>query len=604
MSGFVGILQRDRRPIDAARFGALAGSLAFRAPDGTRTWHLHGIGLAHARLVTDPARDGEPQPLALDDRFWIAGHVHLDARDELIGLLCHSERSEESRHASDAALVLRAYRAWGDACLDRLHGDFAFALWDEREQRLFCARDRFGVRPFFYAAGADAFVFGNTLECLRRDRAVDLRLDEAAIADYLVFGHLREPERSFFAGIRRLPAAHSLVATAGSVTVRRYWSLPVEDELRHRDPREYVGEFAALLGRAVADRAPPGSVALHLSGGLDSGCIGAALAGKFPGAAAHGAAHGFCIGWNSAFEDPEPGFARLSAQALGLPLSIHEEPDCEPLKGWDDFARIEPEPSYDIYRQLTVDSLAPVAAHARVALDGQGGDEVFQREYVLDEWRRAPLFRLLGDVARTFAATGTRPPLGLREQPASASIPEWLDPRWRNELGLDERLHRLGADVPDRALPRARARARLTSPLWGPYFESYDAGLTRAAVEVRWPLLDERLVSFALRLPPFPWTLGKHLQREAIRGQVPPAISERPKTALAGDPLAAFLVRQPGWLEAQRWTKPWLAGRVDYWAWKQSWQTPALDTDGRWARLRATGLAHWLRREASPLRAP
>src|SRR5689334_12903627 len=119
MSGFAGILQRDGRPIDAARFGALAGSLAFRAPDGTRTWHLRGIGLAHARLVTDPPRDGEPQPLALDNRLWIAGHIRLDARDELIAAL------QAPRESSDAALALRAYRAWGDACLDRLHGDFA-----------------------------------------------------------------------------------------------------------------------------------------------------------------------------------------------------------------------------------------------------------------------------------------------------------------------------------------------------------------------------------------------------------------------------------------------------------------------------------------------
>ncbi len=599
MSGFAGIFQRNGQSADRTELEGLKRFLLRRQPDATQDWLRGSIGLTHARFTTDPARDGEPQPLELDGRFWIAGHIRLDARDELSAAL------DAPRATSDAALVLRAYRAWGEACVERVHGDFAFALWDEHGQKLFCARDRFGVRPFFYAPGADAFAFANTLECLRRHPRVDLQLDETALADYLVAGHLREPHLSFFAGIRRLPPAHALVVTAQSTTLSRYWSLPVDAELRHRDPRDYVNQFVELLGMAVADRAPPGPVALHLSGGLDSGCIGAALAGKLSGRPAHAGARGFCIGWNSAFEDPEPGFARLSAEALGLPLAIHQEPDCEPLKGWDDLGRVEPEPSYDIYRQLTVDSLVPVAGHARVALDGQGGDELFQREYLLDEWRRAPLLRLLGDLWRTFAATGARPPLGVRHQAAAAAaVPEWIDARWRQSLKLDERVHQPDAGRPDPSLPRAQARARLAAPLWGPYFESYDAGLTQAAVEVRWPLLDERLVRFVLSLPPFPWTLDKYLQREAVRGFLPPAISERRKAGLAADPLAVFLDRQPQWLEGQRWTKPWLAGRVDYWAWKQSWQHGAVDADGRWARVRATALAHWLRSEASPLRAP
>jgi asparagine synthase (glutamine-hydrolysing) len=589
MSGFVGVFARDGRPVDAAELDARVASIAFRGPDGTHAWRAGAIGLGHARFVTDPARDGDVLPLP-QDGLTLVGDIRLD-------ISCHPERSEGSPRRSDALLVLDAYRQWGPACVEHLHGDFSFAIWDEREQRVFCARDRFGVRPLFYAPGNGTFAFTNTLECLRRDRRIDQTLDELAIADYLVSGHLREAQRTFFANIRRLPPAHTLVVTARELVLKRYWSLPVEPELRHRDPGEYVGQFNELLARAVADRTPAGAVALRLSGGLDSGCIGAALAGR-------AGAKAFCVGWNSAFDDPEPGFARISAQALGLPLAVHEEPDCEPLKGWDDLGRVEPEPSYDIYRRLTVDALAQAATHARVVLDGQGGDEVFQREYWLDEWRRAPRLGLLADAWRTYAATGTRPALGLRHRPhAAVAVPEWIDARWRQAHRLDDRARTLGADEPDRSLPHGQARAKLGASLWPPYLESHDAALTRVPVEVRWPLLDERIVRFALSLPPFPWSVRKHLQRQALRGRLPPAITEREKAPLADDPLGVFLERHTDWLEAQRWTKPWLAGRVDYWAWKQSWQQP-LSAGGRWARVRATALAHWLRTEASPLRAP
>jgi asparagine synthase (glutamine-hydrolysing) len=274
MSGFAGIFQRDGQPADRTELERLKRFLLRRPADAAQDWLRGSIGLTHARFTTDPARDGEAQPLVLDDRFWIAGHIRLDAREELSAAL------DAPRECSDTALVLRAYRAWGEACLERVHGDFAFAIWDEREQRLTCARDRFGVRPFFYAPRADTFVFANTLECVRRHPRVVTTLDETAIADYLVAGHLLEPQLTFFAGIRRLPPAHVLVVTAQAMTLKRYWSLPVEAQLRHRDARTYVQQFVELLGRSVADRVPSGPVALHLSGGLDSGCIGAALAGR------------------------------------------------------------------------------------------------------------------------------------------------------------------------------------------------------------------------------------------------------------------------------------------------------------------------------------
>ena len=123
--------------------------------------------------------------------------------------------------ASDAELILEAYRAWGDECVAHLLGDFAFATWDAARRRLFCARDHFGVRPFYYARAGEPLVFGSSLDELRRRPGVSGRLHEPAIADFLLFGYNQDPEATTFADIRSLAPGHSLVYEDGKVRTRR-----------------------------------------------------------------------------------------------------------------------------------------------------------------------------------------------------------------------------------------------------------------------------------------------------------------------------------------------------------------------------------------------
>lgn len=603
MSGFVGLWQRDGRPVETAQLEALTESLRFRGPDGLATWRRGAVGLGHARFVTHAKHNSEPQPLGLDDRYWIAGDIRLDAREELIDALCQSERSAESRHAGDAALVLRAYRAWGEDCMARIHGDFSFAIWDEAAQRLFCARDPFGVRPFFYARVGDLIVVSNTLGCVRGHPRVSSRLDELALADYLCCGRQLEPDLTSFADIRRLPSGRTLLATAGALRTQQYWALPIEPYARHSRPQQYVEHFNDVFTRAVADRAGDGPVSLFLSGGLDSGAIAAALARRLGHVGAHGATRCYTVGWNCAFDDPEPDHARLTAAALELPLDVHEESDCRPFKHLDLPADPGPEADSNYYRQSFVRTLGHMAGHARVALNGQGGDEVLYREVLVDEALRNPGWRLAADAIRTWRAAGRRPPLGLRGWRVTASpdavVEPWIDGAWARRLGLHERYRATQRPLRRPGAPHAAARRRLQAPFWTPYVERYDAGFSGQLIETCWPFLDHRVIRFALALPPFPWCVDKYLLRRALKPVLPPGIVLRPKTPLRGEPFTAHLARDPHWRDRAQPHLRALGGFID----SEIWRRSPVGTGLAWSLGRPVSLAGWMASSRQALRA-
>jgi len=603
MSGFVGLFQRDGRPADPAQLAALAGILRLRGPDGTATWQEGGAGLGYARFATHLARDSQPQPLALGGRWHLVGHIRLDAREDLVAAL-EAAGVSVAAGTQDAALVLLAHREWREACVERLRGEFAFAIWDAHERRLFGARDPFGTRPFFYAVFADLLLFGNTLACLRAHPRVGAELNELALADFLACGQQLDADTTFFRDVRRLPGGHRLTATADDIRVERYWTLPQDPYLDYRQPEQYVEHFVEVLSRAVADRAGSGCLGISLSGGLDSGAIAAVAAGKLGRAGPLPEVRAYCSGWNRAFDDPEPGVAAISGAALGIPLDLHEVADCVPLRGDDDAG--PPEPQDDFFETAYAGAAGRIAADARILLDGQGGDEVFRGELLLDEAARAPWGRLARDALATWRHVH-RPPLGLRAQlerlrgaaSHDVELPAYLAPEWRGSLQLEQRYRDAGLRprLP-RATPRAEARSRLLGKLWRPYLESCDAGFSGVALTSSWPYLDHRVVRFALALPPFPWCVNKHLTRRALAPVLPAAIVERPKSPLAGDPLASFLSRTRSWDAAPAWVEPWLGERIDPAVWRDRWRGERASPSGRWSMwevARPVVLARWLR---------
>jgi len=251
----------------------MLASLAHRGPDGAGVWRDGPIGLGHRMLWTTPESLQETLPLASKTgNLVLTADARIDNRDALIDILGFDNRPP--REISDSELILAAYEKWGVSCPERLLGDFAFAIWDGRQQVLFCARDPMGVKPFYYYHTTGAFVFASEIKAILCLPEVPRKLNEVKVADLLV-SMFHDHISTYYQEVFRLPPAHSMtIGHTPGVQIRSYWSLDPSRELRFGADEEYVEAFRELFTEAVRCRLrsafPVGST---LSGGLDSSAI-------------------------------------------------------------------------------------------------------------------------------------------------------------------------------------------------------------------------------------------------------------------------------------------------------------------------------------------
>src|ERR1700682_1602648 len=204
-----------------------AEALSFRGPDGSNIWNREEFGAAFTLMRTGPGQQAAHQPVVLDGRYHLLGDVRIDAQKELLASLKEAG-DEDQEFVSSEDLLLRAWRGWGAGCLEKIIGDFSFALWDSTEKTLWCARDFIGPRPFFYAQIGDQFCFGNTLQVLLGVPNLSLEFDEIYIGDFLREGFCNDPERTIYQRIRRLAPGHVLSFCNDELQIRRFLKLPVE----------------------------------------------------------------------------------------------------------------------------------------------------------------------------------------------------------------------------------------------------------------------------------------------------------------------------------------------------------------------------------------
>lgn len=279
MSGIVGLWNPDGRPAAPEEIARMVEAIAHRGPDGRRILvdgpaalgYLHFETRTRPLPIVQPFADTEAGlVLVLDGR--------IDNREELESEL--ESRGLAVRGGSDAELILRAYQLWGVECPGHLLGDFAFAIWDSRNRRFFCARDQMGVKPFVYHyAQTSLFAFSNEINGIIALDRVPRRLNEYRLADYLVEELDRQDTvGTFYEGIQRLPGGHCLVAERDSIRVWRYWKPVLKEDRRYRSLKECADAFRALLMKATSDRIrDTDRIACALSGGLDStSVVGAA----------------------------------------------------------------------------------------------------------------------------------------------------------------------------------------------------------------------------------------------------------------------------------------------------------------------------------------
>ncbi len=280
MCGIAGILDLAGDPISNVTLRAMTDAIAHRGPDAEGYFCDGPLGLGHRRLaVIDPSPAGHQPMVTPDGRFVLSynGEVYNfnELRAELEANGCRF------RSRTDSEVVLHALARWGTDAVLRFNGMFAFALWDRERRELLLARDRYGIKPLYYAARDSQLLFGSEVKAMLRHPALKAELDEEALAEYLCFQNCFT-ERTLFRGVKLLPPGTWLRFAVGAPAPRptRYWDFDFREETSSADPRELVEELDRRLRQAVSRQlvsdVPVGS---YLSGGLDSGSI-TAIASK------------------------------------------------------------------------------------------------------------------------------------------------------------------------------------------------------------------------------------------------------------------------------------------------------------------------------------
>jgi asparagine synthase (glutamine-hydrolysing) len=554
MCGINGLISLDGQELQRPyrRVAVMNRLVAHRGPDGQGIWTANYVGMGHCRLAVVDLSPAAVQPMQTASGTVITfnGEIynHLELRQELA-----AEWTFVSK--SDTECILAAYDRYGDECLQHLRGMFAFALWDERRQRLFCARDRFGIKPFYYAEVDDVLYFASEAKALL-PFLPEITTNPSALAEYLTFNYTIG-EHTLFAGIKQLLPGHALIVEGGEVKIRRYWDVKFQMDWDHsasyfqRRLIDLVGDSVRLHLRSDVP------IGAYVSGGIDSSLI-AILANKVD-PASHLAFHG-------RFRD-HPGYDEsryaelVTQQTNGILHTIditsrHFRDHIKDVIYHLDF----PVGGPGSFPQFMVSKLA--AEHLKVVLGGQGGDEVFggYARYLLAYFEQCIRAAIDGTYKNgNFVVTieSIIPNLGILRE-----YKPLMQEFWREGLfgPLDERFFRLtdrstdmSAEIEWAELDRGRVfedfcnifNNRKNVPKEA-YFDSMthfefkcllpallqveDRMSMAHGLESRVPFLDHPLIEFVATVPAdikFPGGRLKHLLKSTFAGVLPEEVVKR-----------------------------------------------------------------------------
>lgn len=537
-----------------------------RGPDEGGVHVEPGIGLAHRRLSIIDLSGGH-QPLFNEDGSVAVvynGEIYNfhELTDELI------KAGHRFRTRCDTEVIVHAWEEWGEACVERFRGMFAFAIWDRNHQTLFLARDRLGIKPLHYALLPDGrLLFASEIKSLLCDPVLSREIDPYAVEDYFAFGYIPDP-RSIFKQVSKLPPAHCLTLKRGErpSAPRAYWDVPFTDN-GLRNPEEAGRELVERLREAVNIRmiaeVPLGA---FLSGGVDSSAVVALMAGLSDGPV------NTC---SISFGDPAFNESEYAARVAEQYHTRHQVEEVNP----DDFELIDrlatlyDEPYADSSAMPTYRVCELAKRRVTVALSGDGGDENFAgyRRYrwhmdeerfrgLLPGWLRGPLF---GAAGRLYPKLDWAPRYLRAKSTFQALARDSLEGYFHNFSILPDALRRqlysaelnreLGGyrgievfrryldNAPEHPLSRVQYLDMKTY-LAGDILTKVDRASMAHSLEVRVPVLDHRFVEWVSGLPPqlkLHKREGKLIFKRAMERYLPDDILYRKKMGFAV-PLAAW----------------------------------------------------------------
>ena len=278
MSGVFGIFNRNGNPVDKKIADDMLNSMSSWNPDESNLWSNGPVTLGHAMLWNTPESKFEHLPLE-KEAYILTMDARIDNRDELLKELELPDRPMSE--IGDSEFILAAYEKWGEECPKHLLGDFAFVIWDEKIQQLFCVRDHIGIKLFHFYLSDELFVFSNDIEAILAHNKVSRTLDNQIVATFLKDEGIHTRRRTFFDKIKKLPPASTLVVTRSSVIEKKYWKIEKVPSIQYKTYEEYVVRLKILLENAVEVRLRTDfPVVSHLSGGIDSSPIAVVAARK------------------------------------------------------------------------------------------------------------------------------------------------------------------------------------------------------------------------------------------------------------------------------------------------------------------------------------
>jgi asparagine synthase (glutamine-hydrolysing) len=270
MSGITGIFRRDGGDVDPDDIKKMNDKIAHRGPDGSKIWCEGPVAFGHQMLHTTQESLHEELPFEnKESGFVITSDARIDNRKELAPKL----GIEDNEFISDSYFILKSYEKWGEKCPEELLGDFAFAIWDKNKEKLFCARDHMGVKPFYYYLSDDIFVFGTEIKSIFSLPGVPLKLNELKIAFYLI-QVLTEKKLTFYEKIFSLTAAYSLSIGRNTKIKQKYWELNSDSKITMNSEEEYITAFRNIFSESIRCRLRSAfPIGFELSGGLDSSSV-------------------------------------------------------------------------------------------------------------------------------------------------------------------------------------------------------------------------------------------------------------------------------------------------------------------------------------------
>ena len=562
MCGIAGMFNvSSGRPAGEKDLRQMLAMIRHRGPDEFGIYLDGPVGLGSARLSIIDLSSGQ-QPISNEDgTLWIVfnGEIfnYVELRPEL------ESRGHRFATHSDTEVLLHAYEEFGPQCLERLNGQFAFAIWSTRDQTLFMARDRLGVRPLFYTLHQGDLIFGSEIKAILADRRVRAEIDAAVLDQVFTFWGPLSP-RTVFRDIFEIPPGHYLLAREGNIAVKSYWQInftPAASERPQKSFEEYLEEFSGLLVDAVKIRLRADvPVGAYLSGGLDSSTI-ASIIRNFTS----NRLDTFSIAFTDVNFD-ESAFQRRMAGFLGTEHQVVQATHA-------DIGRVFPDVVWHTEVPLMRTAPAPMFLLSKlvrdsgykVVLTGEGADEflagydIFKEAKIRRFWAKEPdskfrhqlLKRLYPDITdlskntTSFLAAFFREDLTQVERPEYSHAVRWrnnrrtcrfFSPEVRQAAGrhfdevLAEQLHPQFREWD----PTARAQYLEIKIFLSQYLLSSqgDRMAMANAVEGRFPFLDYRLVEFCNRLPANLKLHGlteKYLLKKLGRKWLPPEIWQRPK---------------------------------------------------------------------------